>query len=111
MLGQGDGLAREFALVKHYGSGETAYVRTIGKPVADSVRLAVAGRELAPSDFTIDAVRGLVSLEQAPRAGAVVSAGFAFDVPVRFDTDRLVIDLEAFAAGRIPSIPVVEIRP
>jgi uncharacterized protein (TIGR02217 family) len=47
----------------------------------------------------------------APRAGAVVTAGFQFDVPVRFDTDRLVIDLEAFAAGRIPSVPVVEIKP
>ena len=46
-----------------------------------------------------------------PRSGAAVTAGFLFDVPVRFDTDYLEVDLSAFAAGAIPKIPLVEIRP
>jgi len=40
-----------------------------------------------------------------------VTAGFAFDVPVRFDTDELTIDLAAFTAGEIPRVPLVEIVP
>jgi uncharacterized protein (TIGR02217 family) len=110
-LGMGDGSSTEFALAKRYGSGPYAYLRAIAKPVADSVRLMVGGRELAPSAFAVDATSGRVILAEAPPPGAAVTAGFAFDVPVRFDTDRLVIDLEAFAAGRIPSVPLVEIRP
>jgi hypothetical protein len=46
-----------------------------------------------------------------PALGQAVSAGFLFDVPVRFDTDYLEVDLSAFAAGAIPKIPLVEIRP
>jgi len=45
-----------------------------------------------------------------PAAGAQVTAGFEFDVPVRFDTDELRINLAQFAAGDIPEIPLVEIR-
>jgi uncharacterized protein (TIGR02217 family) len=45
-----------------------------------------------------------------PAAGQAVTAGFLFDVPVRFDTDYLEVDLSAFAAGAIPKIPLVEIR-
>jgi uncharacterized protein (TIGR02217 family) len=46
-----------------------------------------------------------------PGVGAAVTAGFLFDVPVRFDTDYLEVDLSAFAAGAIPSIPLIEIAP
>jgi uncharacterized protein (TIGR02217 family) len=38
-----------------------------------------------------------------------VQAGYEFDVPVRFDIDRIDIDLAHFDAGRIPSIPLTEI--
>ena len=110
-LGEGDGTSTDFQLVKRYGSGPFAYARTIAKPVVEAVRVAIDGRELAAAAYTVDAARGRVRLTTAPRAGATVTAGFHFDVPVRFDTDRLVIDLEAFAAGRIPSVPVVEIKP
>ena len=46
-----------------------------------------------------------------PAAGAAITAGFSFDVPVRFDTDELDIDLSAFEAGAIPQIPLIEIVP
>ena len=41
----------------------------------------------------------------------VIKAGFEFDVPVRFDTDRLEINLAAFEAGELPSVPLKEILP
>lgn len=107
VLGFGDGQTRVFALQKQYGNGETAYLRPIVKPVAGSLRLAVAGVEM--SAFSLDASSGLVSLAEAPPAGAAITAGFAFDTPVRFDTDRLELSLDAFAAGRAASVPLMEI--
>jgi uncharacterized protein (TIGR02217 family) len=44
-----------------------------------------------------------------PDDGAVISAGFLFDVPVRFDIDAIEVDLSAFEAGEIPTIPIIEI--
>lgn len=107
-IGTGDGETSAFALAKTYGTGGTGYVRPVAKPVAGTVRVAVAGVETA--DFMLDAATGLVTLAAPPPAGAAVTAGFLFDVPVRFDTDRLDVNLTSFAAGEIPSIPLVEIR-
>lgn len=107
-IGSGDGVTRSFQLVKRYGSGLRDYVRLITKPVSASLRVAVAGK--AVTGFSVDAA-GVVTLAAAPAAGAAVTAGFEFDVPVRFDTDELRISLTQFAAGDIPEIPIVEIRP
>ena len=79
-----------------------------------SVRVAVAGVEAAAdTDFTCDTTTGIVTFlpGHIPVSGMAVTAGFLFDVPVRFDTDYLEVDLSAFAAGVIPKIPLVEIRP
>lgn len=113
LLGTGDGTTASFALVKRYGSGDGAWVRPIVRPVAGSVRIAVAGLEkTAGHEFTV-AVDGTVTFAATaiPPAGVTVTAGFLFHVPVRFDTDELRIDLTAFRAGEIPTIPLVEIRP
>ena len=47
----------------------------------------------------------------APGPGGIVTAGYLFDTPVRFDTDYLEIVHTAFAAGEIPKIPIIEILP
>jgi uncharacterized protein (TIGR02217 family) len=107
-IGTGDGARASFQLVKRYGSGLRDYVRTITKPVAGTVRIAVAGT--AVTGFSVNLLTGVVTLAQAPASGAAVTAGFEFDVPVRFDTDELRINLTQFAAGDIPQIPLVEIR-
>ena len=111
-LGTGDGTTTVFQLVKSYGAGlPTPYTRTIAKPVAGSVRLAVGGTEIAGTAWTCDPTSGLVTFLAAPGTGAALTAGFEFDVPVRFDTDYLEADLAWFEAGQIPNIPIVEIRP
>ncbi len=110
-IGTGDGTTRTFALVKRYGAAFAPYDRRIEKPVTGSVSVAVNGAALGPSAFTVDTSAGTVTLTSAPAAGAAVTAGYLFDVPVRFDTDHLAIDLSAFAAGEVPAIPLVEIRP
>jgi uncharacterized protein (TIGR02217 family) len=110
-IGTGDGVAASFQLVKSYGSGLRDYVRVIAKPVAGTVRVGVAGVET--SFFTVNMATGIMTFSAGhiPAAGAAITAGFEFDVPVRFDTDRLAVNLAHFEAGDIPQIPVIEVRP
>ncbi len=107
-LGVGDGSQTVFALIKSYGVGVDAFERRITRPIADSVRAAVDGSELDPAQFNVE--DGTVALAEAPGAGAIVSAGFYFDVPVRFDTDRIETTLESFEAGRMAPVALIEIR-
>lgn len=111
-IGPGDGTTKAFQLGKAYGAAHAPYVRTIAKPVGGTVRVAVAGVEQAAGPgFACDPATGLVILATAPPAGAAITAGFEFDVPVRFDTDELEIDLAAFEAGEVPRVPLIEIVP
>ncbi|HPE46903.1 MAG TPA: DUF2460 domain-containing protein [Hyphomonas sp.] len=102
VIGTGDGSTTAFQLVKAYGD----YARPIRKPVAGSVVVAVDG---AGASAGVDATTGIVTFAAAPVDGAEVTAGYRFDCPVRFDTDRLDVNLEAFGAGRILSIPLSEL--
>jgi uncharacterized protein (TIGR02217 family) len=111
-IGVGDGMRARFQLFKTYGASFAPYERPITKPVEGSVRIAVDGHELrVGADVALDPISGIVTFrdDRIPSPGAVVTAGYLFDVPVRFDTDYLEIDHAAFDAGEIPQIPVVEI--
>lgn len=112
-LGLGDGTTRVFQLAKTYGTGPAPYRRTIAKPVAESVRVAVDGVAVPAAQVACEAGTGRLTFaaDAVPAVGARVTAGFAFDVPVRFDTDDLTVDLSAFAAGEIPRVPLIEIVP
>ena len=110
-IGTGDGVATTFQLTKAYTSGSQTYTREIKKPVAGTVRIGVDGVEkLEATDWTVDTETGIITFVAAPADTLSVTAGFEFDVPVRFDTDRLDINLANFNAGEIPSIPIVEVR-
>lgn len=112
-IGAGDGTQAAFQLVKTYGAAHAPWSRAIKKPVAGTVRVAVDGSEASEGDdFTVDATTGMVLFlpGHVPSAGAAVTAGFTFDVPVRFDTDRLEINVQGFRHGTIPHIPIVEVR-
>lgn len=98
-----------FPLVKHYES----YDRPISHPVAGSVLVAANGVTLPESEaFTVDHTAGTVRFlpDYVPTPGAIITAGFLFDVPVRFDTDRLTASIASFQAGEIPSIPIIEVK-
>lgn len=100
VIGEGDGVETRFQLVKHYGD----WVREIRRPVAGSVMVAVDGEGVEA-----DVEGGHVVLTEAPPVGATISAGFLFDCVVRFDVDHLEVNLEAFNAGRIVSVPLIEV--
>lgn len=110
LIGTGDGARTQFALTKRYGAAFAPYLRPIAKPVSGSVRVAVDGSEL-PGGWTVDVTTGVVGFAAPPAIGAAVTAGFLFDVPVRFDTDRLDIELNGFDGAEAPSIPLLEIMP
>ncbi|MEE9589694.1 MAG: DUF2460 domain-containing protein [Hyphomicrobiaceae bacterium] len=112
-IGTGDGSTSVFQLTKTYGGALAPYSRDVTKPVAGTVKIAVDGAiQNEGSDYMVDTSTGLVTffVGSVPFVGAVVSAGFEFDVPVRFDSDRLEINLRSFEHGAIPSIPIVEVR-
>ncbi|MEO5972419.1 MAG: DUF2460 domain-containing protein [Sphingomicrobium sp.] len=104
-ISEGDGTAVSFPLVKSYGGGE---MRRITRPVAGTVEVALDGVAQA-TGWTLDAL-GTVVFAAAPAAGKVVTAGFLFDVPVRFADDRLEINRASFLAGEAPSVELVEVR-
>jgi uncharacterized protein (TIGR02217 family) len=103
-IGIGDGVRTMFPLVKSYDS----QVRRITRPEAGSVRIAVDGEEWAEG-WALGG-QGVVEFEEAPAEGAAVTAGYLFDVPVRFAEDRLSLNRATFLAGEIPSVPLIEVR-
>lgn len=103
-IGIGDGQRDMFELTKTYG--ETT--RRIWKPVEGSVRVALDGVETA-AGIIVSNTRGEVRFTTPPIEGSTITAGFLFDVPVRFDTDRLETTLDAFEAGHVAQVPIVEL--
>ena len=108
-VGTGNGSATQFQLARRYTSGAQFWTRAITKPVAGTVTIALNGTPQAPG-WSVSTSTGLITFTTAPAAGVVITAGFEFDVPVRFDTDALDVTLDLERLGSITSIPLVEIR-
>jgi uncharacterized protein (TIGR02217 family) len=111
VIGTGNGTTASFQLVKTYGAPVRPYARTVFAPVAGTVLVAINGA--ATTQFTVNTQTGVVTFNAGniPAAGANITAGFQFDVPVRFDTDQISINLSHFEAGEVPEIPLIEVRP
>lgn len=113
-LGTGDGAATEFQLVKTYGS-LNPYLREITKPVAGSVLVALDGVTQG-AGWSVNNLTGEISFLSPPDPGVAVTAGFLFDVPVRFDTQSIATDMAFFSeaegrgVGSIPEIQLIEVR-
>ena len=102
-IGTGDGMASRFRLVKNYGEQQ----RRITRPQPGSIRIAAGGVETAAWRYETG---GWIVFDSAPAAGAPITAGYLFDVPVRFAEDRLDVSGVSFAAGEAPSVALIEIR-
>ena len=111
VIARGDGVERRFQLIKTYRSGEGSYDRPITKPVAGTVLAAVQDVERREGvHFEIDLSTGVITFDEPPLKDAEISAGFEFDVPVRFDTDQIAVSVASFRAGQVPDVPLVEVR-
>ena len=109
IIGTGNGSTTTFALTKTYASGAQSWARAILKPVAGTVTVSLNGVAQG-SGWSVNTTTGIVTFTVPPSTGAVIRAGFEFDVPVRFDTDELPVTLDIERTGSIPSIPLIEVR-
>ena len=112
VIGTGTGALATFQLVKTYTQGSYTRTRKILKPVSGTVRVAVAGAEKTiTTHFTVDTTTGIVTFTggNIPTAGQSVTAGFEFDVPARFDTDKLSINFDDYTLGTA-QVPVIELK-
>ena len=112
-IGTGDASDTTFQLVKKYTDAVVTRTRTITKPVSGTVLIAVDGvSQTDGADFTVNTTTGLVTFTTVPGAGKSVTAGYEFDVPVRFgeEVDALLsINYESFQQGAISDIPLIEL--
>ncbi|WP_425080454.1 phage distal tail protein, Rcc01695 family [Ruegeria arenilitoris] len=111
VIAHGDGTSTEFQLVKTYSSGGFSYVRPIVKPVLGTIRIGLEQDQMREGvDFEVDLNSGLITFMAPPPEEVEITAGFEFDVPVRFDTDKIQTSVASFQAGDVPNVPVVEVR-
>lgn len=111
VIGIGDGVRLDYQLTKTYASGGYTQVRRITKPVLGTVRIGLHGDLMAEGvHYSVDLTTGIVSFATPPAVDERVTAGFEFDVPVRFDADAIQVSVASFQAGAAPSVPVVEVR-
>ncbi len=108
-IGSGNGVTTNFQLVKHYASGSVTETRIINKPVGGTLIVYVGGLVQSSSLYTLNSATGIISFHSAPASGNI-TADFEFDVPVRFDTDRLSASLDSYGSQSWYDIPLVEIR-
>ncbi|WP_299693212.1 DUF2460 domain-containing protein [uncultured Tateyamaria sp.] len=110
-IGLGDGEQQSFQLLKTYRSGDQSYARPIAKPVSGTVRVGLENDEMQEGvDYEVDLTTGFVTFAHPPDVDVIVKAGFEFDVPVRFETDRIQTSVASFQAGEVPNVPVIEVR-
>lgn len=110
IIGVGDAVQSQFQLVKKYGDVNVSYSRDIRKPVEGSIKVSVDDVEYL-TEWSVDTMTGVVTFAQAPALGAVIKAGYSFDVPVRFDTDTLNLTATHPKLSDVNTeIPLMEVR-
>jgi len=109
LIGTGNGSATQFQLVKYYTSGSVTETRIITKPVSGSMKI-YKNDVLQTTGYSVSTITGVVTFSTAPANGVAITADFEFDVPVRFDTDRLSASLESYGISSVNDIPLVELR-
>lgn len=111
VIAVGDGVETQFPLIKTYSSGSVTETRMITKPVSGAVSVFVdAVEQVENTDYTLDYLTGIITFASAPANSTSITADFEFDVPVRFDTDRLSALLDTYGSRSWNDIPLLEVR-
>ena len=107
LIGVGDGNNTHFQLVKAYTVGNLTFTRKIKKPVSGSVLVTTSAGDRS---FTVDTTTGIITFltGNIPGAGVQVTAGYQFDVPVRFDVDQLIIEQSKPQLCQIQNLRLIE---
>jgi uncharacterized protein (TIGR02217 family) len=108
LLARGDGKSKEFQITKYYSSGDVTEARIITKPVLSTVQLWLNSSRYY--DFRVDRTSGIICFAHPPPPEAIIEIACEFDVPVRFDTDRLAARLDAYGVNSWNDILLIEVR-
>lgn len=112
VIGTGDGFTDAFQLVKTYSRGGSTYDRTIHLPVLSSVLIADNGSLVSSADYAVSRPGGIVTFDTPPLAGHSITAGFLFDVEVRFESDdQLETLVRTWQTGGFADLTLIEVRP
>lgn len=107
-LGTGDDVETAFQLIKRYPDAISPYDRTIRWPVDGTLLIAFDGTPVA-SGFSVDRGTGVVTFDDPPADTVVITAGFEFDVPVRFEDDHLSVSWDTINSRSAGSVPLMEV--
>ena len=115
-VGTGNGLKTQFQLTKTYFSGAQSYTRNIYHPIVSSVLVGIDGEDpeaASPNfDWDVDRLTGIVTFDIPPVNGAIITAGFLFDVEVRFaDDDAFDGIVRTYGVSGFADIELLEVRP
>jgi len=110
IIGTGNGVITQFQLVKTYSNGSITETRAIKKPVSGSLIVYLNGTQQSLSVYSVNTTSGVITFVTAPANGVNISVDFEFDVPVRFDTDRLSATLDSYGSHSWNDIPIVELK-
>lgn len=115
VIGTGDGKATEFQLVKQYARGSQIYSRRIHLPIVSSVLVSLNGVPQpigSPPAWIVSRPDGVITFAEAPAFGAVIRAGFLFDVEVRFESDDAFDGIvRSYQVSGFADLTLVEVRP
>jgi uncharacterized protein (TIGR02217 family) len=111
LLGTGDGVNRDFQCVKIYADDVLPFTRPITRPIESTMTVYVNDVAVPGSHWSL-LTGGIVrfTLANTPVAAATVKVSGEFNIPCRFMSDTLEVEMEVWNAGGIPSIPIMEVR-
>lgn len=110
-----------FQIYKQYLSGDYLFIRPILKPVAtpeqgtEVVKVNGVAQTLSASpgagNYLVDRTTGILTFGAPLVDGDEVEITYMeFDIPVRFDIDKLDMNMAAYEAGQWLNIPIVELK-
>jgi uncharacterized protein (TIGR02217 family) len=115
-IGNGDGTTTAFQIVKVYDpseillgtQGALIYMREIYLPRPGLVVKVNGVTQTLTTHYTVSAT-GLITFVTAPASGHAVTVTGEFDVPVRFNTNRLDLTINENSIAEIGSLPIREV--
>lgn len=106
----GDGETVAFQLRKSRTKGAKTVWRKVTKPDLASFSLYVDVALVDPADYSVDAVTGLVTFNEAPADEAVIAWAGKYWIEARVDSDDVTEVFESFTTGEFTSIVILEVR-
>ena len=105
-----DGQTKVFQLIKTYKVGELSEERIINKPVANTIKIYFNDKIVRKDSYMLDSTIGKITFVKPPPKEISIKASFEFDVPVRFDVDRLESAIDSYSTYSWDNIILLEIR-